>query len=172
MQLLPAIKDTDWVGVNLYVDDKGVAKQSPINQRASAICAACGIPTEVRGDAFVAKLRDDQNDIFERQDFRIADIASDAAWVKTAAARNAARNPEAQMAAAKQLTSSGGVAAEPVAPLAERLAEATTAKAEGAELFKQQDLAGEPSPAGPAWHSPHPRTGPPAHLALSSGRRG
>lgn len=75
VQLLPATQATDWVGVNLYVDDKGVAKQSPINARASAICSECGIPTEVRGDAFLARLRDDQNDIFERQVFPTPHLA-------------------------------------------------------------------------------------------------
>ena len=56
IQLLPATKASGYVGVNMYVDDKGQSKGSPINARASAICTACGLPTEVRGDAFVAKL--------------------------------------------------------------------------------------------------------------------
>jgi hypothetical protein len=61
----------------MYVDDKGQAKQSPINERASAVCTACGMPTEVRGDAFVAKVWDDQ-DGFVRHDLRVRDLASDA----------------------------------------------------------------------------------------------
>ena len=40
IQVLPATVDSGYVGVNLYVDDKGVAKGSPLNARASAICVA------------------------------------------------------------------------------------------------------------------------------------
>ncbi|ETV87580.1 hypothetical protein H257_01106 [Aphanomyces astaci] len=51
----PAVK---YVGVNLYVDDKGTAKNLPVNLRASAIAQACGKMLEVRGDAFIARLFD------------------------------------------------------------------------------------------------------------------
>jgi hypothetical protein len=46
------------IGVNLYVDDKGTAKQLPINKRASAISQACGKMLEVRGDAFIGRVFD------------------------------------------------------------------------------------------------------------------
>lgn len=46
------------VGVNLYVDDKGTAKGLPINARASAIAQACGKMLEVRGDAFIGRVFD------------------------------------------------------------------------------------------------------------------
>ena len=61
VQLRPATQDAGWMGVNMYVDDKGVSKESPVNRRASAVCTECGIRTEVRGDAFVARLWDDQD---------------------------------------------------------------------------------------------------------------
>lgn len=41
----------------MYVDDKGVAKESPRNRRASEICTHCGLSIDVRGDAFIAKVR-------------------------------------------------------------------------------------------------------------------
>ncbi len=137
VQLLPSTPATEYLGVNMYVDDKGVAKGAPLNARAGAICAACGLPTEVRGDAFVARLRDDQNDIFERLDLRVADISSDAGWMKTAAERNA--NRADLPSAAQQLSAAGGAGApaEPAEPLAERLRQATDAKAEGTDHFKK-----------------------------------
>ena len=110
VQLLPSIAAHDYVGVNMYVDDKGVGKGSAVNRRASNVCTACGLPTEVRGDAFIARIRDDQvwnqhrpppalsscsvrataklapslcpqDDIFERMDLTTADLSSDADWV-------------------------------------------------------------------------------------------
>ena len=111
VQLLPSTAASGWMGVNLYVDDKGVAKGSPLNARASAICGQCGLPTEVRGDAFVAKLWDDQEG-FVRHDFTLADCASDAAWVVEAQARNANRtDPQAAMARLQPGGDLGGGAA-------------------------------------------------------------
>ncbi len=49
------------VGVNLYVDDKGMAKNLPVNTRASAIAQACGRLLEVRGDSFIARVFDNGN---------------------------------------------------------------------------------------------------------------
>ena len=91
MQLLPCTQLSNFVGVNLYVDDKGQGKGSPQNMRASHICAACGLPQAILGDAFLAKMFDDQ-DGFERHDIRVSDIGSDASWVKEAAAINANRS--------------------------------------------------------------------------------
>ena len=111
VQLLSSTAASGWMGVNLYVDDKGVAKGSPLNARASAICGQCGLPTEVRGDAFVAKLWDDQEG-FVRHDFTLADCASDAAWVVEAQARNANRtDPQAAMARLQPGGDLGGGAA-------------------------------------------------------------
>ena len=140
VQLLPATAASGFFGVNMYVDDKGQAKQSPINVRASAVCTACGMPTEVRGDAFVAKVWDDQ-DGFVRHDLRVSDLASDAPWVLEAKQRNVLRANPAQLAEQMSQLKSMGQAA-PKLPLAERLAAATSAKAAGPDLFTQGDVAG------------------------------
>ncbi|TYZ63192.1 hypothetical protein PybrP1_012941 [[Pythium] brassicae (nom. inval.)] len=68
------------VGVNMYVDDKGTAKGLPTNRRASAIAQACGRMIEVRGDAFIARIFDNDDD-FERLDFRLSEVTMDAEWV-------------------------------------------------------------------------------------------
>jgi len=71
IQVLPATVDSGYVGVNLYVDDKGASRGSPLNARATAICAQCGCPTDVLGDGFFARVWDDQEG-FERRNFTMA----------------------------------------------------------------------------------------------------
>ncbi|EOD33948.1 hypothetical protein EMIHUDRAFT_111484 [Emiliania huxleyi CCMP1516] len=96
LQLLPPTPKSSWVGVSMYVDDKGaervasclrlgklsrepprkralvgVAKQLPPNRRASEVCRQCGLSVEVLGDAFVARAWDDQEG-YERQHFDAA----------------------------------------------------------------------------------------------------
>jgi len=143
IQLLPATAASGFFGVNMYVDDKGQAKQSPINERASHVCTACGMPTEVRGDAFVAKVWDDQ-DGFVRHDLCVSDLASDAPWVLEARQRNATRADPKQ--AAQQLNqlqaNAAAVPEPPKAPLAERLSSANAAKAAGTDDFKRADITG------------------------------
>lgn len=90
IQLLPATKASGYVGVNMYVDDKGVAKESPRNARATAICAQAGLSVEVRGDAFISKVWDDQEG-FERHDLLASDLSSDAEWITTARRLNEGR---------------------------------------------------------------------------------
>ena len=143
VQLLPSTAASGWMGVNLYVDDKGVAKGSPLNARASAICGQCGLPTEVRGDAFVAKLWDDQEG-FVRHDFTLADCASDAAWVVEAQARNANRtDPQAAMARLSRAATSAAAPPGPAQPelgYEERLEQAAAARAAGTDAFKAGDV--------------------------------
>ncbi|KAH7476232.1 hypothetical protein PRIC1_000244 [Phytophthora ramorum] len=77
------------VGVNMYVDDKGTAKALPTNVRASAIAQACGKMLEVKGDAFIGRVFDNDDD-FVRMDFRLGEVSGDAQWVQTAKLQSAA----------------------------------------------------------------------------------
>ena len=81
--LLPGSKKTGFVHVNMYVDDRGISKGLPVNERASLLAAAAGSPQRVMGDAFIARIFDDDND-FKRLDFTIDECSSDAAWMKRA----------------------------------------------------------------------------------------
>jgi hypothetical protein len=74
--LVPNRADTEWISVNAYVDDKGVAKQLPVNARASSICAAVGMPQTVHGDCFIGRQFDD-NEGFYRLDFGVAELGDD-----------------------------------------------------------------------------------------------
>jgi hypothetical protein len=88
--LLPPNKATEMTAVNMYVDDKSIAKGSALNTRAISICHMVGKPTDVRGDVFVAKIQDDEaKDIFTRIDIGLKDLTSDAPWVKLAKTVNA-----------------------------------------------------------------------------------
>uniref|UniRef100_A0A7S4C1E6 Uncharacterized protein n=1 Tax=Chrysotila carterae TaxID=13221 RepID=A0A7S4C1E6_CHRCT len=138
VQLLPATEASKWYGVTMYVDDKGVAKGAPVNRRASDICAQCGMPTEVRGDAFVARAWDDQ-DGFQRLDFSISELASDAAWMVEARSKNANRM-NLEQAAAKLNLSGPAKPAEPELPYDERLDKASELRAEGTTAFKASDV--------------------------------
>jgi len=75
-------KDVNFEGVSAYCDDKGVAKDLPENPRASGLVQACGFPGQTfRGDIFLARIFDDNEDKWYRQDFTMKDCSSEADWV-------------------------------------------------------------------------------------------
>ncbi|EFJ43133.1 hypothetical protein VOLCADRAFT_121451 [Volvox carteri f. nagariensis] len=82
--------ESGYVGVNLYCDDQAVFKELPYNSRASQIADCCGRPTQVRGDAFLGRLFDN-DDSFVRLSLRLSEVSSSAAWVRAAGAQAASR---------------------------------------------------------------------------------
>eukprot|EP00300_Choanocystis_sp_HF-7_P007660 c1542_g1_i1.p1 GENE.c1542_g1_i1~~c1542_g1_i1.p1 ORF type:complete len:305 (+),score=67.08 c1542_g1_i1:47-916(+) len=80
-------KDLNHIAVSLYIDDKGVAKGSPINARATELVRACGHNTLVRGDAFVSRYFDNEED-WRRINFDVSDLDSSAGWIAQAKAFN------------------------------------------------------------------------------------
>jgi len=82
--LLKTTKEMHYVGVNLYVDDQGVAKGLGLNRRATSVAFAVGTPIQILGDAFIARLVDDSKDLFQRLDFTIDDLKEEAAWIRAA----------------------------------------------------------------------------------------
>ena len=136
VQVLPATRDSDFVGVNLYVDDKGQSRGSPLNARATAICSQCGTATDILGDGFFARVWDDQEG-FERQDFTLADLSSDAPWIKLAAERAARRaDPHEAAARLQQAGAPPAQCARPELGHEERLEAAAAERAAGAAGFK------------------------------------
>ena len=81
--LLPGSKKTGFVHVNMYVDDRGISKGLPTNVRASRMSAEAGSPQQVLGDAFIARIFDD-DDQFKRLDFTLDECSSDAPWIMKA----------------------------------------------------------------------------------------
>lgn len=76
-----------YLSVNMYVDDQGVAKKLPVNQRATAILMALRKRMQVLGDAWIAWYYDD-DDLFIRYDFTVKDLDMSAQWVKLAQLAN------------------------------------------------------------------------------------
>lgn len=107
--LHPNMADTKWVSINMYVDDKGMAKQLPLNQRATSICQACGKNVRVLGDVFIGKQFDD-NEGFKRLDFTLADLESSAEWMKEATAHNLKERSPEQMQKLQDLMKSSQIA--------------------------------------------------------------
>lgn len=90
--MLPT-KDTDFIGVSVYCDDKGVAKELEENCRASGLVQACGYPGQTfRGDVFIGRVFDDNEDEWRRIDFSLKDCSTDAHWVQLCKKQRANRS--------------------------------------------------------------------------------
>lgn len=85
--LLPC-PDNHYTSVSMYCDQNGKNKGLPLNQRASSIAKVCGHSGEIYGDVFFGRCMDDESKPWERLDFTLEDLSSDAAWVKEAQQRN------------------------------------------------------------------------------------
>jgi len=81
--LLPT-KQSNFEGISVYLDDKGVAKGLEENVRVSGLVQACGYPGQTfRGDVFIGRVFDDNEEIWRRADFTMSDCNSEAPWVST-----------------------------------------------------------------------------------------
>jgi CS domain len=87
------------------------------NPRASALIVACGGSSSsavVRGDVFLGRVHDDETaDIWERQDFTIADADASAEWCREA--RESGRAPSSSLQNLLQTQMGGGVGKAPPA---------------------------------------------------------
>lgn len=132
VSLLSHAKDTNFIAVNMYVDDEGSIKNLPLNIRASEISQVAGKPLQVRGDAFLSRVFDDGND-FDRLNFTVAEVSSGAKWLQDAREQNARlRAAEAAGSSTRimqEIQDKGGMRKE-VAP-------AETAKDQGNEYFRK-----------------------------------
>ncbi|KAK9823016.1 hypothetical protein WJX81_007094 [Elliptochloris bilobata] len=143
--LLANSTENNFTGVNMYCDDEAVFVQAPLNPRATDIAACCGRAMEVRGDAFLARVRDNEDE-FERLDFTLREVSSSAPWVKEAAAQNERkRNAESAQAAFARMQAArpeNGAAASTAPPArVTELTPAEAAKEEGNAAIKRGDVA-------------------------------
>lgn len=72
----------------MYCDRNGTAKQLPINQRATSIARSCNNDITVYGDVFIGRCHDDESLPWNRLDFSIGDLNSDAPWILKAQQSN------------------------------------------------------------------------------------
>lgn len=90
VETFPLTRPTDvnrQVGVTLYLDECGVLKNLPRNERATALAEQAGHTTPFHGDIYVSR---EQHGPDGRQlaDFTLADMSSDAPWLLSAPAQN------------------------------------------------------------------------------------
>jgi len=106
--LLPK-RENGFRGVSVYIDDKGVSKKLPLNERATGLVRAAGFPEQAfHGDAFVSRVLDDElGDRWERQDFTQSDCSSDASWTKDAQAQRANSATRAEVDNFRSMMSGG-----------------------------------------------------------------
>lgn len=76
-------KLTQFIGVNMYVDDGGSFKQLPFNRRAELIAARCGQLLQIRGDAYISRVYDDENR-FQRLDIDVNEVSRTTEWLNSA----------------------------------------------------------------------------------------
>mmetsp|Transcript_13814 Transcript_13814/g.37338 ORF Transcript_13814/g.37338 Transcript_13814/m.37338 type:complete len:341 (+) Transcript_13814:39-1061(+) len=144
--LLANSKDVGFVGVNMYCDDQAIAKELPLNPRACQIAECCGKMVQVRGDVFMARIFDNE-DNFKRLDFTLGDLSSSAPWVAQAQQQVRKRYQQGPPAESKvfagdrsraqaQAQSAAGMSK----PQIRELSPAEAAKEDGNAAFKRGDL--------------------------------
>eukprot|EP01038_Epipyxis_sp_PR26KG_P007523 gene7523-10249_t len=84
-------KQNGLIGVSMYCDRDGSAKSLPPNTRATSLANVCNHNIVIYGDAFVGRYHDDESLPWERLDFSLADMSSDADWVKFTQKQNAGK---------------------------------------------------------------------------------
>lgn len=96
--MLPT-KDTGFEGISAYCDDKGIAKNLEENRRASGLVQACGYPGQTfRGDIFLGRIFDDNEEQWRRDDITLKDCSTDAAWVAVTKKQRSKRSSPGDMA--------------------------------------------------------------------------
>lgn len=79
--LLTPQPGNEFMQVAMYCDDSGSYKKLPLNVRCCQLTELCGRPTNVFGDAFLARSVDDGNERFERLDFVQTEFSPSAEWI-------------------------------------------------------------------------------------------
>jgi len=82
-----------FLAVSMYQNGNADAAALPVNRWAMGLMRCCGIEltSEVRGDAFVSRYADDDDNIWRRVDLGARELMPDAAWVVAARAANQGR---------------------------------------------------------------------------------
>lgn len=81
-----------FIGVSMYCDQNGKLKKLELNTRASSLCQSCGHINQIYGDVFVGRYHDDESLPWERLNFTLDDMNSDAPWIREARSRNEGRS--------------------------------------------------------------------------------
>lgn len=83
----------NFVGVSLYSDGHIAFKPKAIvNKRASKLLRSCGHDVDVKGDAFIGRVFDDEREEWVRLDFLTSDLDDKIPWILHTKEANAGRN--------------------------------------------------------------------------------
>jgi len=75
------VKATGFFNVSIYCDDKSIAKNLPVNLGANSLAKSCGVKSQsFRGDVFVSRVFDDNENDWYRADLNLSDFEASAAW--------------------------------------------------------------------------------------------
>jgi hypothetical protein len=85
---------TNYTAVSIYQNGNPGNESLEVNKRIMGLMDACGLKSknEIRGDVFLSRYVDDDNEIWKRVNFKIEDCSSDALWVKESAKLNIGRS--------------------------------------------------------------------------------
>ena len=82
-----------FIGVSLYSDGHIAFKpKAIINKRASRLLRNCGHDVDVKGDAFIGRVFDDEREEWVRMDFLRSDLEDKTPWILSTKEANAGRN--------------------------------------------------------------------------------
>jgi hypothetical protein len=81
--LLPS-PQYNFIGVSMYCDSVGKLKELTLNERATSLSKVCNHADPIYGDVFFGKFHDDESKPWQRLDFTMDDMSSQAEWCKKA----------------------------------------------------------------------------------------
>jgi len=87
-RLVNAVPSNKFTGVNLYIDEIGLLKRLPLNQRAMELAQRCGYdpPPLLYGDVFVGRVQ--YQPTIGNVDVRVEEVKDGGEWVERAAVQN------------------------------------------------------------------------------------
>lgn len=88
---LPSIKN-GFVGVSLYCDANGIAKNFKPNTRATRIAHECGQKVIINGDCFISRFHDDESIPWKRLSISIDECDLSSEWIRECSKDNFGKN--------------------------------------------------------------------------------
>ena len=81
--------DNNFTAVSFYLDEIGQLKHLDVNRRAVALANSCGLKNvPICGDVYVGRTRRLPNEKIVHENFRVADLDSDALWLRNVETQN------------------------------------------------------------------------------------
>lgn len=98
-----------FVGVSMYCDADGIAKEYKPNTRATRLAHACGQKIIIHGDAFLGRVHDDESLPWERLSIGLDELSESSNWIKNCAKENEGKNLNAYTTAGAMTSSMNNI---------------------------------------------------------------